>query len=414
MVIPSIDLMGNKVVQLRQGKEKILERDDALDRIREFDKFGETAVIDLDAAMGRGDNQDLIREILKRGDCRVGGGIRDIATAKKMIGWGACKVIVGSKVFENDRVNRSFLTKLGAALGKDRIIIAIDARNGKILTRAWIRDTGLDLLKVVPELEPYCAEFLFTCVEKEGCLQGTDRNLVKDLVRTTRNQITVAGGITTGDEIRELSRLGVNCQLGMALYTDRLTLADAFVETLTWNKGLIPTITQDDAGQVLNLAFSNRESLQKSFADSAMWYFSRSRNKLWRKGETSGSTQELIKIRTDCDRDTLLARVRQKGNACHKETYSCFGGMNFSLSGLYAVIQDRLANPRPGSYTARLDDVLLREKILEEAEEVTKAGTRDEIVWEIADVFYFLTVLMAKNGVSYDDIVRELARRRRQ
>lgn len=414
MLIPSIDLMGNKVVQLRQGKEKILERDDALDRIREFDKFGETAVIDLDAALGRGGHQALIRELLKRGDCRVGGGIRDVATAKKLIGWGARKVIVGTKVFENDRVNRGFLSRLGAALGKDRIIIAIDARNGKILTRAWTRNTGLDLLKVVPELEPYCAEFLFTCVEKEGCLQGSDRILVQELVRTTRNQITVAGGITTGDEIRLLSRLGVNCQLGMALYTDRLTLADAFVETLDWDKGLIPTIAQDETGQVLNLAFSNRVSLQKTFADNTMWYFSRSRNKLWRKGETSGNTQELIKIRADCDRDTLLARVRQKGKACHKETYSCFGGMNFSLAGLYAVVQDRLANPRPGSYTARLDDALLREKIREEAEEVTRAAARDEIIWEVADVLYFLTVLMAKNAVSYDDVVRELARRRWQ
>jgi phosphoribosyl-ATP pyrophosphohydrolase/phosphoribosyl-AMP cyclohydrolase len=249
-------------------------------------------------------------------------------------------------------------------------------------------------------------------VEKEGCLQGTDRSLVKELVRATRNQITVAGGITTGDEIRELSRLGVNCQLGMALYTERLTLADAFLETLDWNKGLIPTITQDESGQVLTLAYSSRESLKNAFATGQMWYFSRSRNKLWQKGEISGNTQELIKIRTDCDHDTLLVRVRQKGNACHKETYSCFGDMNFSLPGLYAVVQDRLANPRPGSYTARLDDVQLRKKIMEEAEEVTEAGTRDEIIWEVADVLYFLTVLMAKHKVCYEEVVRELARRR--
>jgi len=414
MVIPSLDLMDNKAVQLRQGKEKILERDDARDRIREFDKFGETAVIDLDAAMGRGDNQPLIREILKLGDCRVGGGIRDVATAKKMIGWGARKVIVGSKAFEDDRINRGFLTELRAALGKNRIIIAIDARQGKIVTRAWTHETGLDLLKVVPECEPYCAEFLYTCVEKEGGMQGTDMNLVKELARSTRNRVTAAGGITTRDEIRELSRLGVNCQLGMAIYTDRLRLADAFVESVDWDKGLVPTVTQDEAGQVLNLAFSSRESLQKTFAENAMWYFSRSRDKLWRKGETSGNAQELIKIRTDCDRDTLLARIRQKGNACHNETYSCFGDLNFSLPALYSVVLDRLANPAPGSYTARLTDDRLREKIREEAEEVIQAGTRDEIVWEVADVLYFLTVLMAKNGVRYDDVVGELARRRWQ
>jgi phosphoribosyl-ATP pyrophosphohydrolase/phosphoribosyl-AMP cyclohydrolase len=414
MVIPSIDLMGNKVVQLRQGREKILEFDDARDRIREFDKFSETAVIDIDAAMNRGDNRDLVREILKLGDCRVGGGIRDVATAKKMMGWGARKVILGSKAFENDRIDHGFLTEVAAALGRDHIIIAIDARNGRIVTHAWTRDTGLNLFKSVPELEPYCAEFLFTCVEKEGGMQGTDYSLVKELVRATRNQITVAGGITTGDEIRLLSRLGANCQLGMALYTGRLSLADAFVETLDWDKGLIPTITQDEAGQVLNLAFSNRDSLRRTLAERRMWYFSRSRNQLWRKGETSGHTQELLKLRPDCDGDTLLARVRQQGHACHKGSYSCFGNMSFSLPGLYAVVQDRLANPRPGSYTARLDDVLLRAKIMEEAEEVTRAGTRDEIVWEVADVLYFLTVLMARNGIRYEEVVSELARRRWQ
>jgi phosphoribosyl-ATP pyrophosphohydrolase/phosphoribosyl-AMP cyclohydrolase len=160
------------------------------------------------------------------------------------------------------------------------------------------------------------------------------------------------------------------------------------------------------------MAYTSEESLKNAFATGQMWYFSRSRNELWHKGETSGKTQELLKIRTDCDHDALLARVRQKGGACHRGSYSCFGDKDFSLPGLYSVVADRLANPRSGSYTAALNDELLREKILEEAEEVTKAGTRDEIVWEVADVLYFLTVLMAKHGVNYDAVVRELARRR--
>jgi phosphoribosyl-ATP pyrophosphohydrolase/phosphoribosyl-AMP cyclohydrolase len=412
MVIPSIDLMGGKVVQLRQGKEKILERGDAKELIREFDRLAETAVIDLDAAMNRGENRDLIREILKLGDCRVGGGIRNVTTAKKIIGWGARKIIVGSQAFADDRVNRAFLTELSATLGRDRIIVAIDARQGRIVTQGWTRETGLELLKVMPEIEPYCGEFLFTCVEKEGGLQGTDQALVKALVRSTHNRITVAGGIAARDEIRELSRLGVNCQLGMALYTDRIRLTDAFAETVDWDQGLIPTITQDETGQVLTLAYSSRESLKNVFTTGQMWYYSRSRNQLWHKGETSGHTQELMKIRLDCDGDALLARVRQKGGACHMGSYSCFGGMDFTLPGLQAVVRDRLANPRPGSYTARLNDDLLREKILEEAGEVTRARTRDEIIWEAADVLYFLTVLLAKNGVGYNEVMRELAGRR--
>jgi phosphoribosyl-ATP pyrophosphohydrolase/phosphoribosyl-AMP cyclohydrolase len=412
MVIPSIDLMGGKVVQLRQGREKILEAGRAQELIREFDRFGETAVIDLDAALNRGENRNLIREILKLGDCRAGGGIRDVATAKDFLRWGARKIIVGSQAFAADRINRTFLAELSADLGRDRIIVAIDSRQGRIVTRGWTRETGLEILKVVPEIEPYCAEFLFTCVEREGCLQGTDISLVRELVRQTRNRITVAGGIAARDEIRELSRLGVNCQLGMALYTERIGLADAFSETVDWDKGLIPTVTQDETGQVLTLAYSNRESLQNVFTTGQMWYFSRSRNRLWRKGETSGHAQELLKIRTDCDGDALLARVRQKGCACHNGSYSCFGGMDFSLPGLLAIVRDRLADPRPGSYTAGLNDDLLREKIREEAEEVTRARTRDEVVWEAADVLYFLTVLLAKSGIGYDDVLRELAGRR--
>lgn len=414
MIIPSIDLMNGKAVQLKQGKEKMLERQDAIGLAREFNKYNEIAVIDLAAAMGRGHHSEIIREICGFADCRVGGGIKDVHRAREVISWGATKIIIGSKAFENDQINHEFLRELTSAIPKQRIVIAIDAFEGEIVTQAWKHRTGLGLFEVVKRLEAYCSEFLYTCVEKEGGLQGTDLETIEKLRQATDLQLTVAGGVTTIDEIRKLAALGVDAQLGMAIYTGRIQLADGFIESLNWKSDLLPTITCDEAGQVLMLAYSNRESLKRTFETGKMWYFSRSRNRLWQKGETSGNVQEMIKIRNDCDSDALLATVRQKGVACHLGSYSCFGDKHFNLNELYDVIKDRFAHSKPESYTATLTDKKVREKLLEEAEEVVIAKTKDEIIWEAADVLYFLTTLLVKSGVAIDDVLNELRRRRRQ
>ncbi|UCE05742.1 MAG: bifunctional phosphoribosyl-AMP cyclohydrolase/phosphoribosyl-ATP diphosphatase HisIE [bacterium] len=414
MIIPSIDLMNGKAVQLKQGKEKVLERDNPIDLAKDFNKYNEIVVIDLDAAMGNGNNDTVIKQICSIADCRVGGGIRHPERAKELISWGASKIIIGSKAFEKDQINHEFLTSLNSAIGKQHIIIAIDAFEGEIVTQAWKHKTGLKLFDVVKELEEYASEFLYTCVEKEGGLQGTNLDTIEKLRQITTNQLTVAGGVTTMEEIRKLAKLDVDVQLGMAIYTGKIKLEEAFIESLNWKSDLIPTITCDSDGQVLMLAYSNKESLYKTYENGRMWYFSRSRNRLWMKGETSGHDQDLIKIRNDCDSDALLATVRQEGVACHQGSYSCFGDKKFSLNDLYRVVKDRFENPQPGSYTATLTNKKLREKLLEEAGEVVIAKTRDEITWEAADVLYFLTVLLAKSGVEISDVVNELRRRRKK
>jgi len=435
MVIASIDLVNGKAVQFDQEIEQIVRWDEPLLIAQAFDKYSEITVVDLDAEINRGENLETIKKILRVAECRVGGGIRTIEKAKELISLGAKKIIIGSKAFENDQINHDFLQELVSTMGRYRVIIAIDVLNG--VEASWR----------LASTEKYASEFLFTFVEKEKTLgipfhgshpavwEGRSESrsagrsgmeMVRELRRLTRNKITVACGVSSIDEIRELSKIGVDVQIDMALYTGRINLAEAFIESLNWKSvdglmplgattnELMPTITQDYTGEVLMLAYSNRDSLKKTFETGNMWYFSRSRNKLWMKGETSGNVQEFIRMRADCDRDALIATVKQKGVACHKGAYSCFGDRRFSLYELYEVIKDRIENPSPQSYTAQLTDELLKEKLLEEAHEVVEAKVKDEIVWEAADVIYFLMVLLAKNGVEINDVLFELSRRRKR
>lgn len=411
MVISSIDLMDGKAVQLKQGREKILENNHPLALAEEFNRYGKIAVIDLDAAMEKGNNRKLIQEILKTSECRVGGGIREPHQALKLISEGAEKVIIGSKAFNNNKVNHSFLKKMKKCIGSKKMIIAVDSLNKFIMTHGWKQKTGLNVFKTLPELEDYAEEFLFTCVEKEGTMQGIDMASVRKLRNLTDKKITAAGGICSLDEIKKLASMDVDAQIGRSLYSGEIDLADAFIESLNWKQELLPTITEDTSGQVLMLAYSNKNSITEAFQRRKMCYHSRSRNKLWIKGEQSGNFQHLVKMRADCDRDAILATVKQEGTACHTGSYSCFGDRKFNLSVLLKIIESRLANPAPDSYTAGLDTEKLNQKILEEAKEVIEAESSREITWEIADIMYFLMVLLKKRGISISSIFQELRRR---
>lgn len=409
MLVPSIDLMDGKAVQLRQGKEKVLEREDVFALAEEFSLFGEIAVVDLDAAMGRGGNRELVKTLCGKFECRVGGGIRSPEDAEDLLRAGASKLIIGT------RAEPEFLKQLP----RERLIVAVDSTNGCVTTEGWTKKTRKSALEAVRELEIYCSEFLFTNVDKEGMMQGCDIETVKQLTSATKNKLTVAGGISTKEQVLELEQLGCNSQLGMALYTGKMSLVDAFVSLMDFenNKGLVPTIVQDEGGQVLMLAFSSPASLAQALSSRQGVYYSRSRKSIWRKGETSGNTQELLNARFDCDRDSLLFTVRQKNFACHTGAYSCFSEKKFGLQELYDVIAERIRNPRAGSYTSRLalGSALLRAKLLEECNEVLEADEKDKanLVWELADLLYFTSVLMASNNISFRQVEKELWRRRR-
>lgn len=430
MVISSIDLKNGHVVQLKNGKELVLQRDDADALIAQFDMFGEVAVIDLDAALGNIDakgnteNTHLLKSLLHRGNVRTGGGIRSVKRAKELISLGAEKVIIGSAAWKSNPVagesvlDEEFLNELAAAIGKDRIIISVDAINGKIAVKGWTETVDIPLVEGAKQAEKFCSELLFTCVEKEGCMQGTNMDYVRALREAVKCRVVVAGGVSSVQEIKELEKLHCDVQLGMALYTGKVDLKEAFVECLDFEKSpLIPVIAQSVNGEVLMQGFANAEAVRKSFDCGRLTFWSRSRNELWTKGDTSGNVLQVVKMRADCDRDCVLATVLPTGPACHTGSWTCFSSAvdeKSSMGRLYNVIADRFANPKPGSYTATLDAKRVREKVEEEAEELCEADGKDEVIWEAADLLYFVNVLMYKEGVTWKDVYDELDRRHKE
>ena len=226
MILPCIDLMDGKVVQLVQGREKALEGGSPAEMLRRFAGFPEIQVIDLDAALGRGSNDAIVEFLAARAVTRVGGGVRTVERATQLIRQGARKVIVGTAAFAADGPNTAFLEALAAQVGRERVIIALDSKEGRIVVKGWQEATALKAEEVLHLLEPYCAGFLCTYVDKEGMLEGTDLEWFRRLRAATAHELTAAGGITTIEEIRELQSLNIHAALGMALYTGRLDLAE--------------------------------------------------------------------------------------------------------------------------------------------------------------------------------------------
>ena len=224
MIFPCIDLMGGKVVQLVQGRRMALEGGTPDEMLRKFAAFPEIQVIDLDAAIGTGSNDDIVAHLASRAVTRVGGGVRTPERALQLVEYGARKVIIGTSAFNTDGVNETFLCAAAEAAGRDRLLIALDSMGGKIVVKGWREATSLTAEDVISRLEPYCSGFLCTYVDKEGMLQGTDLDWFRRLRAATSLELTAAGGITTLDEIVELQRMNIHAALGMAIYTGKLDL----------------------------------------------------------------------------------------------------------------------------------------------------------------------------------------------
>ena len=405
MIIPSIDLMGGQTVQLVGGKEHALDAGDPRPIAERFKLAGEIAVVDLDAALGKPANTDLVRSLLPIAPSRVGGGIRDVAAAIRWLDAGATKIVMGTAA--TPEVLRE--------LPPERVIAALDARDGEVVVEGWRKATGESILDRMRRLEGLVGGFLVTFVEKEGRLSGTRLDLVPELVKAAgAARVTIAGGITTPEDIAQLDSLGADAQIGMALYTNRLDLGDAIAAPLHSDRpdGLWPTVIVDELGIALGLAYSSPESLREAVRSRRGVYHSRTRG-LWIKGESSGDTQQLLRVDLDCDRDALRFTVRQTGRGfCHLGARTCWGAAN-GLTALAERINASATRATPGSYSARLlgDGSLLSSKLTEEAGELAAAASAAETTHEAADLLYFTFVALQRAGVFLADVSRELDRR---
>jgi phosphoribosylformimino-5-aminoimidazole carboxamide ribotide isomerase len=226
MLIPSIDLLGGQIVQLVQGEKLKLAFDDFEFWIEKFSKYPLVQLIDLDAAMGSGDNSALVQQISKRLPVQVGGGIRTVERARSVLDAGAKRVIVGSSLFREENgvgsVNTAFAGELAAAIGSDRIVAGIDSRAGKIAIKGWKSQVALTPEEAIPALEPYASAFLYTHIDGEGLMQGFPIEIAARLRALTQRQLIVAGGIRAQQEIDALAAIQVDAVAGMAVYTNLL------------------------------------------------------------------------------------------------------------------------------------------------------------------------------------------------
>jgi phosphoribosylformimino-5-aminoimidazole carboxamide ribotide isomerase len=233
MLIPSIDLKGGKVVQLVQGEKLAIASDDLDGWMAKFAKFPKVQLIDLDAAMSSGHNDELVRRVSGALPCRVGGGIRSVGRAQDLIDAGARAVIVGSAFFDArggravdgpPMLKLDFARALAETIGPQKVIAAVDSRGGKVVIHGWRTTLPISAVEAVQALDPFVDEFLYTHVDKEGLMQGTDMAAITAVRDATARRVTAAGGITTREEIDALDKIGVDAVVGMAIYTGSLAL----------------------------------------------------------------------------------------------------------------------------------------------------------------------------------------------
>lgn len=226
MLIPAIDLQGGQVVQLVQGERLALAFDDLDEWLRRFAQFPLVQVIDLDAAKGRGSNDEMVRRACAALPCRVGGGIRTLERARAVLECGCREVIFGSALFQRNTVNTSFAAEAARAIGPDRVVAAVDSRNGRVTLRGWSDVVDLSPVDAVRALEPYVGGFLYTIVDGEGLMQGIDLEAVRAVRDATSRRVTAAGGIRSRSEVERLQRIGVDAVVGMAVYTGKIDQPD--------------------------------------------------------------------------------------------------------------------------------------------------------------------------------------------
>ncbi len=409
MIVPSIDIMGGSAVQLRGGRHPVMEAGDPEKLAERLSRVGEIAVVDLDAALGKGSNEEIVLSLIAKYQCRVGGGIRTKEKALKFLDAGARAVMVGTMA------TPEFL----AELPRERLIVALDTKDETIMVEGWQKAAPGGVLERIAQLKDFAGGFLITTIDREGEMNGFDFPRAEAIVQAAAgSRVTFAGGAAGGEEGREqiarLDGMGADVQMGTALVAKAISLAQAFSAPLRSDRpdGLWPTAVCDEGGRFLGLVYSDLESLDASLESGRGVYKSRSRG-LWVKGSSSGNGQRLLRVDMDCDRDCLRFTVKQDGKGfCHLGTRGCFDD-GYGIEKLSRTIAARMKSAPEGSYTRRLfsDSALLASKLREEADELAAANCAADAAFEAADVMYFALVKALKEGARLSDIEEELERR---
>jgi phosphoribosylformimino-5-aminoimidazole carboxamide ribotide isomerase len=224
MLIPSIDLMGGKIVQLIGGEKKALEFDDFEPWIQKFEKYPLINLVDLDAVFHQGSNRGLVDQLTKRLKCQVGGGIRTAEDALKVLEAGAHRVVVGSAAFKEGKVNHEFVNQMSEAVGRKRLVFAVDSRHGRVAINGWRTVLELTAEDAMKELEPYCKAYVYTHIDIEGTMSGFPTTIARDLRAATKRQLIVAGGIKTLEQVAELDAMEIDSIVGMAIYSGTIKI----------------------------------------------------------------------------------------------------------------------------------------------------------------------------------------------
>ena len=453
---PAIDVKDGQCVRLKKGlfNEVTVYSERPYEIAKGFEEAGAQFIhtVDLDGALkGHGVNAETIKKICSSVNIPVqmGGGIRTLENIQEVLDLGVYRVIIGTKAVENPDFIKAAIDRFGA----EHIVVGVDAKDGLVAIEGWEKVSDKTALSLALAMKDIGVQtIVYTDISKDGMLAGPNVEQTKILSDKTGIDIIASGGMSCMDDLTHINDAGIHgAIIGKAIYEKRIDLKEAvnlFESGASYSKasampkadisfkdlkldanGLIPVVVQDYVnGEVLMLAYMNEEAFNKTLETGIMTYYSRSRQELWIKGLTSGHFQYVRSIEIDCDNDTLLAKVKQIGAACHTGNKSCFYRNLVSteyaqtnplkvFNNVMSIIEDRKQHPKEGSYTNYLFDKGI-DKILkkcgEEATEVIIAAKNpdpEEIKYEISDFLYHVMVLMVLKGVTWEDIVKELANR---
>jgi len=389
------ELNISKIKSTYENQLKI-DEDFIINYAKRINYFGSVVVSNIES-------HNLLKGICNVAECELVMNSPKLETIQEVLRKGVKRVIVREKEVEN----------ISQKVSKNIIIARITLRKSSLINNNLI-DLKTELKEIVNRVVPYCSELLIDYDEDLTIDESTVPAVIDYISEFNNYPLTF---LDTNNKFTELlEKKGINPFICSSEMFKEKKMLKIFTSGLDFQKlnGLIPTIVQDEHNQILMLAFSSQDSLTQALIQKKGIYYSRSRKSIWIKGETSGNYQMLNQVRYDCDQDALLFNVRQEGVACHLQRYSCFGNKEFELSDLYEIIQDRILNPVANSYTSKIskDERLIIEKIKEESNELINYTNDENLSWEIADLFYFVMVLMAKKGFKLQDILNELWSRR--